>query len=281
MMTAARRILFARAADTDNFNAQCKNAQHILRHWRSSHWRPTIVAFRDPDPHVAANPNVDILPIRPDRLWRLKFWQIYQQSFDAIFYPGLHHRADYLGLRARSLIRRKVPIIATVEGLVGSTADDSREEYYSSVAGHPVYCQKLAPALLARIEWINKASDHLIAISPFLGRMAAAKYGNKVSQLPVGIDASLIRRSEWRVRGRPRVVCAGNVRPHKRPEFFLALARQFPAADFLWFGHGDLRDALVSEASRHSLANLSFPGAVQPEQLAREFASADIFVLPR
>jgi glycosyltransferase involved in cell wall biosynthesis len=274
------RILFARAIDTDNLNAQSSNAREILRRWRSQDWRPSVLSFREPDPAVASNPNVDIIRLRPDRWWRIKLFEIYQRSFDAIFYPGMHHRADYLALRARKASGRSVPVVSTIEGLSGRQSDDSREGFYSAHAGHAVFCQKLAPSHLSRVEWVNRDASHIIAISPFLERMADAKYGAKVSHIPLGIDGSLWHRRDRTQQSRRRVVTAGNVRAHKRPELFLELARAFPAADFCWYGEGELRLSLVGQAREIGLENVSFPGAIGARALAQEFASANIFVLP-
>src|SRR5262245_22733844 len=106
MSRGPKRILFARAADADNFNAQAKNAQNILRWWRSAEYRPTIFAFSEPDAGVAANPNVDICRLSNGRLWRAQVFANYLRGFDAVFYPGIHHLADWLGLRVRNSLGR-------------------------------------------------------------------------------------------------------------------------------------------------------------------------------
>jgi len=272
-----RRILFARAVDAGNLNAQVQNTKEILARWRSEIWRPTVVSFGAPDPRVASNTRVDIVRIADDRWWRLRFWRLYQDRFDAIFYPGLHHRADNLALRARALTGRKIPVVATIEELVGGEED---QRLFAAIAGHPVFCHDVERRVGRRYDEIRDGADALIAISPFLARMARAKYGNKVSVLGLGVDTAVFRpivRSEQR---RAVVVGAGTVGDRKRPELFLELAHRFPGADFRWFGEGATRQALVNEANRRGLANLSFPGALMPADLAYEFARARIFVLP-
>jgi glycosyltransferase involved in cell wall biosynthesis len=275
-----RRILVARSVDASNINAQSKNAKEILARWTNEEWRPTAFAFHEPDARVAANPNVDILRVPSNRLWYARVGLAYQGSFHAIFYPGLHRNADYVALRIRALVGSVVPLISTMENLPGSTADDASEAFYSAVAGHEVYCQKLDPSLFAHASWINRAADHIVAISPFLARMAAKKFGPKVSELPLGIEAFRGLPVERKENARPVVVTAGNVRAHKRPELFLDLARSFPEADFRWFGEGELRAGLNEEAARRGLGNVSFSGQIASDRLAAEFQSADIFVLP-
>ena len=274
------RILVARSLDAANLNAQAKNAQNILRRWTSSNYRPTGLSFSTPDAELAANPNVDILQLRGDRLWRLAVVVIYQRSWQAIFYPGIHHWADWLGLWLREATGRRIPVITTIEGLVGDPGDKSRQRWFGEAAGHPVYCQEVAARRVKRIEALYRKADHIIAISPFLARLAKLRYGAKVSMLPLGVDTSLFKRTSFSKRTRPRVVTAGNVRAHKRPQFFLELARVHPDADFFWFGDGDLRPTMRQEIARSGLANVDFPGALPPPELAEQFVSSDIFVLP-
>lgn len=274
-------LLVARSADAAEFNAQAKNAQNILRFWSSATVRPEIYAFREADERVAENPNVRINAIRRGRLeWRYDYLKNYLKPVDAIFYPGMHYWLDYAALRAREIVGRRVPIIGTIEGLIGDETSHDRETYYSALVGHDVYCQRVHPRLCRRIEAIAGMADELIAISPFLARMATARYGAKVSMIPLGVDPVFLSTERNRKRDRPRVVGAGSLTPRKRPELFLKLARRFPGVDFIWFGRGELHEALVREIRTESLVNLAFPGGKAPQDLAREFAGSDVLVLP-
>jgi glycosyltransferase involved in cell wall biosynthesis len=275
-----RRLLVARPADAANLNAQAKNAQHIVAAWTSTDWRPSILAFGPPAPGVAANRNVDLVRIKPDRLWRARVTRTYLQPFDAVFAPGVHHMADWAGLTLRRLLGRKIAVIETVEGLLAAKGDATRARLYSEAAGHPVFCQQIGAAHFARIEAIARDADHIIAISPFLARMTRQVRGDKVSVLPLGVDTALFRPTGGPPRERLRIAGAGGVNTHKRPELFVAMAQRFPEADFVWFGEGPMRAPLRAEAERLGLANLAFPGAVDPARLAAEFGVSDIFVLP-
>lgn len=275
-----RKILVGRSLDAANLNAQAKNAQYILRHWQSTAYRPSGVVFSTPDQGVAENPNIDLVRLRSDRFWRAAWFATYLRKWDAIFYPGLHHRADWLGLKARSIIGRQIPVISTLEGLIGETGNDDRERRFAEVAGHPVYCQKIPGNQVRRIEAVYKMARHIIAISPFLARLGVERYGAKVSMLPLGVDTLLFKRTSHMRRRRPRVIGVGNVRSHKRPDLFVDFAKQYPQADFVWFGEGNLRGPLCEEINRSGLLNLKFPGAVPTVRLAHEFSSSDIFILP-
>jgi len=280
MSAAPRRILVAREADAAQLNAQCKNAQHILRRWRSPDWRAGIFGFAQPDEGIAGNPNVDIIRLPSHGLWPFVLAAAYSRGFDGIFYPGLHDWADWAGLKIRAAMGRRVPVISTIESLVCAAGDAETEERLSALAGHRVYCGTMPAGALRRLDEILAMADHIIAISPFLARMGRALYGDKVSTLPLGVDLDLFGGRAFGRRKRPRIVGAGTVYPRKRPEVFVTLAEKFPDADFVWYGEGDLRKGLSDERARRELANLDFPGALPPERLAEEMSKSDILLLP-
>ena len=113
--------------------------------------------------------------------------------------------------------------------------------------------------------------------------MGRARYGDKFTVLPLGIDVETFHprpgESTYAREGL-HVVSAGRVAAHKRPEVFLTLASHFPDVQFSWYGDGDQRLELIAEAASRGLRNLAFPGACGPRELADAFRSADIFVLP-
>jgi glycosyltransferase involved in cell wall biosynthesis len=280
MKTGQKRILFARPADANNHNAQAKNLQSILRHWRSSDFRPAVFSFFTPDDGIAANANVDIIHIEPNRLWRARVFATYMEQFDAVFCPGVHHLADWAALKARAFLSRSITIIMTMEGLLGVEGDATFDKNYSKIAGHPAFSQKIPRRHWRRVNDMYQMTNFIIAISPFLTRQAIALYRAKVSTLSLGVDVALFRRVHWERRLRPQVVCAANVSAHKQPYVFVELAKRFPNADFIWFGEGELRAPLREQAIKAGITNVSFPGALTHDALAKEFSSSDIMVLP-
>ncbi len=277
---ASKRVFFPRPADSSNINAQAKNSQYILRHWTARQVRPVTLSFNDTDPAIAANPQVTIRRLRDDRLWRMSVYFEYMRPFDAVFCPGLHHLADWLALKTRALIGYPLPVIGTLEGLAAGFNDRQREGFLSEVAGHQVYCYRIPDAVWRRSDEMLRMSSRIIAISPFLARLAKALYGDKVDMVPLGVDVGLFRRVTFAPGPRLRVVGAGRVEPHKRPELFLDLAAKFPQADFAWFGDGEQRAKLIAESARRNLANLQFPGALPSSRLAEAFKRSDIFLFP-
>jgi len=266
-----------RFMDASQLNPQNNNARMLLRRWSLHDLRVTTLAYHDPDPELASRNGIRLI-----RLWRRHAWQVhlsllYLRDYDVVFYPGVH-AADIAGLRWRRRLRFRAPLIATLEGLVG---DRNREQFYSDEAGHPVYCQQVAAETLKHCDAVLEMADQVIAISPFLERMGRARYGEKFTVLPVGIDLeTFFSHTRPQSPGTPIIVCAGRVASHKRPEMFLTLAERFPGARFRWFGEGDQREELIAVAAAKHLGNVEFPGIRSSQALADEFRKADIFVLP-
>ena len=271
------RVLVPRLFDAENTNAQNLNAKALLARFHRPDLTWLGLHYDDPDPDVAGNPRVQLV-----RLWRRQLWPWhvalrYQTGVDAIFYPGVEW-FDAVGLKWRSRLGRRVPVIATLEGLAG---DADTERMLSDAAGHPVHCHRVERCVLQRVRALLNRADHVIALSPFLVRMGKILHGDKFSELPLGVDTTRFYPGQDARSDRPLVVVsAGRVAPHKRPRIFLDMAQRFPAARFKWFGDGSDRRALLAEANARRLANVEFPGAKHPDELAQEFREADIFILP-
>lgn len=271
-----KRILVPRFLDRDNHNAQNLNAKALLARFAAdgSTWIGTH--YGDAEPAVLKNPRVKLIQLWRRRLWLPRMWLLYVQPATGLFYPG-REAIDEVGVRWRKRLYPSCPIIATLEGLAGAEA---REKQLTEWAGHPVYCQRVDQQTMDRVDTILGHADHIVALSPFLADMGRHLYGDKFSVLPLGIDTSIFYPQTEKEGGRMRVVSAGRVDVHKRPELFLTMAESFPQADFIWYGEGSLRHALVEEAQSRKLGNASFPGGLPPTKLADEFRRSDLFVMP-
>jgi len=271
-----KRILVPRFLDRDNHNAQNLNAKALLSRFVSEDCTWIGTHYGNPEPAVLANPQAKLTQLWQRRLWLWRMWLLYMQPADALFYPG-REAVDLAGVRWRKRLYPRYPIIATLEGLAGTEA---RERQLTDWAGHLVYCQRVDQQTMDRVDSILGFADHIVALSPFLAEMGRRLYGDKFSVLPLGIDTSIFHPSAGKDEGRMRVVSAGRVETHKRPELFLAMAENFPKVDFIWYGEGSLRRALTEEAMSRKLENISFPGGLPPAALADEFRRADLFVMP-
>ena len=170
--------------DEANLNAQNLNARSFLSRFSGEKCEWHSVYYRSVDRADARNCAIRVTRLAPWRAWPWHLALFYQKSADAIFYPGLEW-FDQLGLRWRDRTSRSVPIIATLEGLPGRK---DREERLSCIAGHPVHCMRIAKEALERFDYVMHRADHIVAISPFLAKMARNLYGDKCSVLPLGVD---------------------------------------------------------------------------------------------
>ncbi len=262
--------------DRSNTNAQNSNARALLSRFsdRRAHW--TAVTGDDEAGLDGGGDVVQTHRISSSRLWQCHLAIAYHARFDAIFYPGPHW-GDQVGLNARRLTRRQVPVIATIEGII--TGPDSLQQL-SKLFGHPVFSQPGTDAAVPRIRWMYETCDHIVAISPFLASVAQALYGEKVSCLALGVEKSIFHDRGRREPARPRIVGCGTVKASKNPQMFLRLAATYRQAELVWFGDGIMRPSLIVEANRMGLENLRFPGALTAEILAEEFRHSSFFVLP-
>jgi glycosyltransferase involved in cell wall biosynthesis len=271
------KIIVPRLIDANNLNAQNLNARSLLAGFTGETREWHCACYGKPDPAVTSNATVTVKRLAPWRAWPWHLALFYQQSADAIFYPGLEWY-DRIGLQWRDRTRRSIPVIATLEGLVGGS---EREERLSRVAGHPVYCHRVPRETSDRVDYVLHRADHIIALSPFLAKAARELYGDKCSILPMGVDLTMFAPHGSPKSNRiKKVLSVGNVRPHKRPEAFLDLAQRFRDAQFCWIGDGDQRSELIAKAAQRGLQNLSFPGAFTHAQIADELRTADVFVMP-
>ena len=270
------RILVGQLVDEANSNPQCLNAKALLARSASTQLQWTAPCYGPPDPRVEASRHVRVVQLWRGNLWMWHKFLFYQRPADAIFYPGVYWFDD-LALQLRRKMGRKIPVIATMEGFAGNEA---RQRELSQLAGHPVFCQPVSARLLARIDRVLREADHVIAVSPFIARLGGRLYGDKFSVLPLGVDLKIFFPAATRVVTTFTVVGAGRLYENKRPGVFLDLARRFPAAAFVWYGDGELRDLLLAEAVRLGLRNVEFRRALPNRALAEEFRRADLFVLP-
>ncbi|MDD2580811.1 MAG: glycosyltransferase [Desulfuromonadaceae bacterium] len=275
-MNKRRRVFVAQYADVSNNNPQVLNTRALLSRFKDEDCEWLVPYFGEPDPVVATNPNVTLIKLWPWRFWKLHKFLLYQLKVDAAFYPGPYWFDD-LALQLRRLTGRKVPVITTLEGLGG---DADRQRTLSEWAGHPVYCQQVPPSLMRRIDRVQREADHVIAISPFLARMGSRLYGDKFSNIQLGIETTTFFHPASTRNDRFTVIGVGSFQKRKRPEVFLELASRFPLADFVWYGDGEDRQRLLNEKKERNIVNVNYPGPMPNHKLADEYRKADLFVLP-
>jgi glycosyltransferase involved in cell wall biosynthesis len=260
--------------DPANTNAQNSNARSLLSRFSDLRARWTVVCSE----HVADSLHkngIQAIRLPNSRLWQYCLAVAYQSKFDAIFYPGPHW-GDEIGIKIRDLLGTRTPAIATLEGIIAPPESVQR---FADYIGHPVFSQPGTEAGIPRIKWMYERADHIVAISPFLARFGKFLYGDKVSHLPLGVEADIFYNEGRREPARCRVVSCGTVKHSKNPRTFLSLAARYREADFVWFGEGPMVQTLTQEAQKRGLGNLHFAGPVPPKQLAEEFRNSSLLTV--
>ncbi len=256
-------------------NAQNSNARALLSHFSNKEVKWTAIGNEAPSDAITRN-GIRIVQLPRSRLWQYQLALAYQYQFDAIFYPGVEW-PDEFGMKLRQSTGRRTPVIATIEGIL---ADDKAVARLSEFVSHPVFSQPGVEHAIPRMRWLYETADHIIAISPFLQRVARFLYGDKVSYLPLGVDLEVFHSAGRQEPPRCRVVGCGTVKSSKNPHVFLGLATRYKEADFVWYGGGPMVEPLNAKAREIGLENLRFAGSLPPEALADEFRKSSLFVLP-
>jgi len=272
--TSSLHIFVPRWMNRSDRNAQNSNAKALLSRFYDPYVRWTAIASDEPLPSTVKN-RIEILRLSRSHLWPYELFLSYQKRFDAIFYPGVMW-PDEFGLKMRRACGRGIPLIVTMEGVLAGSADVTR---LAAHFGHPIFSQPGVEHAIPRIRWIYENADHIIAISPFLAKVAEFLYGKKVSYLPLGIETEIFHSQGRREPVGCQVVTAGTVKSSKNLELFVELARRYKEAEFIWFGDGEMRPLLLEKTKTTGLTNLSFPGSLPPERLADEFRKSSFFVL--
>jgi glycosyltransferase involved in cell wall biosynthesis len=265
-----------RLVDRDSTNPQNLNAKSLLSRFTNSNLAWTCSAYGVPDLNVVRSSRVSVIRTSRGRFWPWSIVRLYGKRRSHVFYPG-REWFDLLGVRLRGILQCRTKIIATLEGLAG---DAEREQQLSAVAGHQVYCQHVDRKVKSRCDRILGAADHIIAISPFLKKMGEVLYGPKMLMLPLGIDTNTFHAKGRTPRSSVRVISAGRVDSHKRPEVMLQMALSHPSVEFVWFGDGGMRRNLIRDATERNISNVFFPGIVDPTRFADELRRSDVFIMP-
>ncbi|UWR35724.1 glycosyltransferase (plasmid) [Sulfitobacter sp. W027] len=278
-------ILFFHCVDDRNRNAQSNNTKAILSNWDAAGPSAAAFHFDTPETAVAENPNVRLIKLPPNRLWKAQALMAALGRFSAVVFPGFAPSFDDRVRRLRAALGRHGAIISTLEGMPASSEGFADEEArLSDMAGHPVFCQTVDPSNMAALNRTKAHSDLIVAISPFLANVATQIWpGPQTTYIPLGVNLQVFHpegRKKHSEKRQVNVVCAGSFQARKRPEVFLELARRHQQAQFTWFGDGQMRGPLLEQARSEMLNNISFPGSATPDALADAFRSADLFALP-
>jgi glycosyltransferase involved in cell wall biosynthesis len=125
-------------------------------------------------------------------------------------------------------------------------------------------------------------ADRIICVSRAEARLVARDFPTapaKTTVIPNGVDLAGIRAAAPFDRGRPLVLSAGRLEPHKRVEAAIRAVALVPDADFVILGTGPERPRLEELAVRLDLdGRVRFAGRVPAAELPRWLRTARAFV---
>jgi len=132
------------------------------------------------------------------------------------------------------------------------------------------------------------AADRVVAVSGYTARLVAERYGVPPERLRVVHNAIDAREpiGTWKVEaGDPLVLFAGRITWQKGPELFVdaaaRVADEMPQVKFAVAGSGDRMRAMMERVSAQGLdERFLFRGFLAPDELARLYARADVYVMP-
>jgi glycosyltransferase involved in cell wall biosynthesis len=133
------------------------------------------------------------------------------------------------------------------------------------------------------------AADCVVAVSEFTKRKIVEAYGTAPERITVvhnAIDRDVAPVTPQPFAdGRPVVLFLGRITVQKGPEHFLEAASKViahePRALFVVAGSGDMFPYVVERTAKLGLAaNFLFAGFLKGDDIARAYASADVYVMP-
>jgi len=265
-------IFVPRFIDSNNTNAQNLNAKQLLGLFKKNQWK--AIYYNSPDRQLWDQSNIHLFKLASGRMWTLSLIKHYLSHYSAVFYPG-KERHDIIALKLRHLLKKQGPVISTIEGIMGGK---ERELSLTASFKHPVHCNNVDTSRQKNFDALYQYSDHIIAISPFLEKVAKTIYKKSVTYLPLGIDKAFY--FERAKKNRNIVMCVGSLNQNKNPHLFLRAAAEFPTINFIWYGDGPLLSSLKKTCVDKKLSNIEFFGKISPDKLVDCYQQASIFVLP-
>lgn len=131
---------------------------------------------------------------------------------------------------------------------------------------------------------IQRWADKTVVFSAYSGEILAEAFGLPVERYGVvyiGVQESKfsIERSESSTEG-PDVLYWGNFIPHHGVETMVDAAASRPEYEFIFAGHSEQRERIVARAEEQGLDNVSFPGFVSDDRLAKYIHDASVVLGP-
>lgn len=250
-------------ADDGLLNAQMGNAREIIARLDPDLFHITTFMVGAPEARVAHRRNTRLIQLPQRRQTFRILSEFLWGAHDLLFYLKASPASRvYMGLRNKWRDRRVT--VGTIES-------------QCNLADQP----DLTPEGLRLWKQTILRCDRLYSNSPFVQRSLQKEFGVDSEVIRTGADTRFFT-PDWQrpQNSRLQVLFAGSLCVRKQPQVILSAAARFPRADFKIAGEGVLKQQLLGRVQREGLKNVTFLGALQPEELRREYRRADVFFFP-
>jgi glycosyltransferase involved in cell wall biosynthesis len=255
-------LLVDSLADAGLLNAQMVNAREIIVRLDPARFHVTVFHAGEPDPWISGRGNTRLIKL-PQRKQTVRILRE--------FLSGKHRILFYVksapAARYYMNLRRGWDSRVTI-GTVESQCDLRNEPTITRQA------LKLWEKSVLRC-------DHLFSNSRSVQQSLEKEYRLRSAIVPTGVDTKFFYPAEDRKPNlRPRILFVGSLRPFKQPNIMLDLAKNFPDADVLLAGDGQMTAELKERVLREKLRNVMLLGVLNAADLREQYRQADIFIFP-
>jgi len=243
-------------ADQDNTNAQNLTVKEVVARLPPELFRVIMISAGEPDLRIARRRNTKLLPYYKHGNAAHLFMRSLFCRPDIYFYPR-HGPLDRAWLAAKKRITWCASLVTHV--VSSMTEVDEKDPVVQSI----------------------RQADAVFANSTFVAQTVRQRFALNAGTIYNGIDSRFFfadRRCGG--RSRLRVLYAGSLEPHKRPEIVIREAARFPEVTFCLAGRGSCETACRELAGQLGCQNVVFLGHLPQAVLGDEMRHSDIFLFP-
>jgi glycosyltransferase involved in cell wall biosynthesis len=243
-------------ADRDNTNAQNLTVKEIVARLPPELFRVIMIRAGEPDPRIASRKNTTLLPYyKHGNAAHLLVRSLLFRP-DVYFYPR-HGPLD----RSWFVAKKRLPWRTSLITHVVSSMTEVDEE------------DPVVPSI--------RQADAIFANSTFVAQTVRKRFAVDAGTIYNGIDARFFFPDpQCESKSRLRVLFAGSLERHKRPDIVIRQAARFPEMTFCLAGRGRCETACRELAGQLGCQNVVFLGHLSQAQLGHEMRRADIFLFP-